>query len=78
MNKLELFSRLYEEAALAAEPAHSLFRRNRAQYRGDARIDGASLGSERAPFCRNITYEIIESQVSTELPASRIKESRHY
>lgn len=72
--RLDFFSELYERARRAAAPIHEDFARHEAQYRGDDRIDGSG---ERAGAVRNITYEIIETQVSSELPMPKVS-ARHY
>ena len=72
--RLRFFSSLYERARASAETLCERFAEHEAQYRGDDRIDGSS---ERAGAVRNITYEIIETQVSSELPISKVS-ARHY
>ncbi len=67
--KLEHFSELYENARNAAEEHLELLDRHMRQYKGTDEIDG---GIERATTVRNITYEIIESQVSSDIPVSKI------
>ena len=69
-NKLQEMQGYYESAVSAAQGAHEEFTRHRAQYRGDSSIDGSS---EKAAFCRNVTYEVIESIVSTVIPAARVE-----
>lgn len=67
--KLQEMQEYYEEAVSAAGKAHEEFSRHRLQYAGDNTIDGSS---EKASFVRNITYEIIESQVSSDIPSARV------
>lgn len=69
-SKLRVMRDYYENAVSAAQSANEEFTRHRAQYRGDSGIDGSN---ERASFCRNVTYEVIESIVSTVIPAARVE-----
>ena len=73
-SKRELFSELYENARASLSETYSDFERHIAQYRGSDEIDGSA---ERASTVRNITYEIIESQVSSEIPYPRVDPSYH-
>ena len=68
-DKLGFFKELYENAKCAVDDYHSELDRHMAQYKGSYEIDGST---ERASTVRNITYEIIESQVSSEIPISKI------
>ena len=72
--RLRFFSELYERARSAQAPLEEKFAEHQAQYRGDDRIDGST---ERAGAVRNITYEIIETEVSSELPVPKVS-ARHY
>ncbi len=63
--RLEYFSSLYENAKNHYSEKLEAYRRNMEQYRGSDQIDGSS---ERAQTVRNITYEIIESQISSTIP----------
>lgn len=67
--KLCLFRELYETARGAIEDYHRELDRYMNQYKGSDEIDGSS---ERATTVRNITYELIESQVSSDIPISKI------
>ena len=69
-SKLQGMREYYENAVSAAKTAYEEFTTHRAQYRGDNSIDGSV---ERAAFCRNVTYEVIESIVSTVIPAARVE-----
>lgn len=62
--RLDFFRSLYENAKNAHSGALEDFRRHMEQYRGSDEIDGG----ERALTVRNITYEIVESQVSSDIP----------
>jgi hypothetical protein len=65
--RLEFFRSLYEGARYAYAEARERLERHLKQYRGSDEIDGG----ERALTVRNVTYEIIESQVSSEIPAPK-------
>ncbi len=73
-DRLLSFRELYERAKGAAGPISDKLARHQAQYLGDDRIDGSS---ERASTVRNITYEIIESQVSSDIPGPKVT-ARHW
>ena len=74
MPRERFFARLYEEAKAASAERLLGYEQHEAQYRGDDRIDGSS---ERAGAVRNITYEIIETEVSSEIPVPKVR-ARHY
>ena len=63
--RLDFFRNLYESAKNSHADILSGFEENMAQYKGSYAIDG---GKENATTIRNITYEIIESQISSEIP----------
>ena len=63
--RLEFFKDLYESAKLEAEDTYLAEARAMEQYRGSFDIDGSD---EAATTIRNITYEIIESQISSDIP----------
>ena len=67
--KLGLFSALYENAKNAYSDTLSLFDKYMRQYRGSTEIDGSSVC---ATTVRNITYEIVESQVSSDIPQPKV------
>ena len=67
--KLAFFKELYENAKAAIEDYHRELDRHMSQYKGSDEIDGST---ERATTVRNITYELIESQVSADIPISKI------
>lgn len=72
--RLREFSALYEETKNRLAGISDALARHEAQYRGDDRIDGSA---ERAGAVRNITYEIIESQVSADLPGPKVTAKRY-
>lgn len=65
-NKLSFFQDLYREAKSATEELHKKLNKHMSQYKGDGVVDDES-GTE-APHIRNVTYELIESQVSGYIP----------
>ena len=67
--RLEFFKELYERARIAFSETAEEFERHLEQYRGSKAIDGSS---EEALTVRNVTYEIIESQVSSEIPMPKV------
>ncbi len=66
--RLEFFRNLYENAKNSISDETEAYERHLAQYRGSDIIDGG----ERALTVRNITYEIIESQVSSDIPPPKV------
>jgi hypothetical protein len=69
ISRIAFFSRLYEEAKNTLSPERERMERHAAQYKGDSSIDGST---ERASATRNITYELVESQVSSDIPGPRV------
>ena len=69
VSRLAFFSALYEEAKERLSDNSEAFEKYERQYRGDDRIDGST---ERATAVRNITYEIVESQVSSDIPQPKV------
>lgn len=66
--RLEHFSSLFESARLASGERNEAFERNLSQYLGTDEIDGG----ERALTVRNITYEMIESEVDSDIPVAKV------
>lgn len=62
--KLSFFQDLYREARAAAESLTEKLDQHLEQYKGSVKIDGG----EDAKVVRNITYELIESQITSYLP----------
>ena len=65
----DFFADLYENAKNNYSEALELYERHMKQYRGSTEIDGSS---ETALTVRNVTYEIIESQVSSNIPHPKV------
>ena len=70
--RLEKFKELYESALLAAEANRERLNRHMEQYLGSDEIDGSS---ERATVVRNITYEVIESEINADIPVPKVDTS---
>ncbi len=67
--RLAYFSSLYQKSKSAAEEKRALYDRHMQQYRGSTEIDGST---QKALTVRNITYEMIESQVSSHIPPPKV------
>ncbi len=67
--RLERFKELYSAAVLAADSTRERLNRHMDQYLGSDEIDGSS---ERASVVRNITYEIIESEINADIPVPKV------
>ena len=68
--KLDFFKSLYESAKLAYADTEDRLAGYMRQYRGSSEIDGSQ---EAAATVRNITYEIIESQISSDIPSPKVE-----
>ncbi len=68
--KLAFFQDLYTEARNSAEEIYEKMQTSLEQYKGSKKIDGSE---EEAKAIRNITYELIESQVSSYIPNPAVK-----
>ena len=68
-NKLYFFQALYDEARASIEDEYEKMKRHAEQYRGSAQIDGSTV---KASVVRNITYELIESQVTSYIPTPKV------
>lgn len=64
-DKLAFFQELYETAKSKTSGIFEDMEKHLAQYKGDDTIDGSP---EKALVVRNITYELIESQLSSYIP----------
>lgn len=67
-DKLRFFQDLYDDAKAYGQKTHDDLERHLAQYKGSKEIDGG----EDALTVRNITYELIESQVSSYIPTPAV------
>ena len=68
-SKLDFFKNLYEEAKNASNELYEKTKINLEQYKGSAEIDGSK---EEAKQVRNITYELVESQVTSYIPTPAV------
>lgn len=76
--KLEFFKSLYEEARAVADSQLEELERAWNQYKGDKKIDNdndQNLPAVSAKVVRNITYELIESQVTSYIPTAKVTPS---
>jgi hypothetical protein len=64
-SKLVFFQELYNEARSASEELYEKLEQHVEQYKGSKKIDGSD---EEAKQVRNITYELVESQVTSYIP----------
>ena len=69
ISRLQHYSQLYEAARLAMAPVYDDLEVNMNQYLGSDEIDGSG---ERATTVRNITYELVESQISPDIPVPKV------
>ena len=64
-DRLVFFQDLYEEAKNVMSKHYDKLKQHLEQYKGSDEIDGSD---ERASVVRNITYELVESQISSYIP----------
>ena len=67
--KLSFFQDLYQEARTHADGILEKMERHLKQYKGSKEIDGSD---EEAKVVRNITYELVESQVTGYIPNAKV------
>lgn len=67
--RLDFFQTLYEEAKNSMSKYYERLKRHIEQYKGSDEIDGSE---EKATVVRNITYELIESQISSYIPCPSV------
>lgn len=75
-DKLIQMQGLYEDAYERYKPNLEEFKRRREQYLGSKKIDTANGGTDEVNYVRNITFELIESQISTQIPPAQIRPYR--
>lgn len=68
-DKLSFFKELYEEAKAASESQYEKLTQNLEQYKGSKKLDGSQV---EATQVRNITYELVESQVTSYIPNPQV------
>ena len=67
--KLDFFQNLYKEARSYADELICQMEKNLKQYKGSKEIDGSD---EEAKVVRNITYELVESQITGYIPTAKV------
>ena len=67
--RFEWLRDLYSAACVAAEETYDRLTKNMEQYLGSDEIDGST---ERASVVRNITYELIESEINADIPTPKV------
>lgn len=70
--RLIRFGELYSAALIAAEANRERLTQHMDQYLGSDEIDGSN---ERASVVRNITYEVVESEINAEIPIPKVDTS---
>ena len=68
-DKLSFFKDLYRDARGKLEESFSKLDQHYEQYKGSPRIDGSEFD---AKVVRNITYELIESQITGYIPNASV------
>ena len=66
--KINYFTDLYNEARENCSAALAKYDNNKTQYRTGKVADGA----KNTPVVRNITYELVEAEISTDIPRPRV------
>ncbi len=64
-DRLAFFQELYAEAKAASDTLYEKLEQHLRQYKGSPKIDGSDVDAKQV---RNITYELVESQVTSYLP----------
>ena len=67
--RLRFFRELYESARNANRESDAAFAKSMRQYRGTTELEGTE---KNALTVRNVTYEIVESQISSEIPQPKV------
>ena len=63
--KLSFFKDLYDDARANADVFYEKLKQHLEQYKGSPKIDGSDVDASQV---RNVTYELVESQVTSYLP----------
>jgi hypothetical protein len=72
-DKLSFFQELYKDAESRLEESFSTLERHYEQYKGSKEIDGENgMRAVDASLVRNITYELIESQITGYIPNAKV------
>lgn len=67
--RLAFFQHLFKQSEKRRDEAFGEIDKWREQYEGSKEIDGSTT---KAKVVRNVTYEALESQISTDIPAARV------
>ncbi len=70
--RLDRWRELYSAALISAEANRERLTRHMDQYLGSDEIDGST---EKATVVRNITYEVVESEINAEIPVPKVDTS---
>lgn len=70
-DKLSFFQQLYNDAKSKLEESLSNLEKHWDQYKGSTAIDGEN--AQPATVVRNITYELIESQITGYIPSAKVE-----
>ncbi len=73
-SRLEFFRDLYQEAQVYSVGTTEKLKQHKAQYKGSLSIDNSSTDATQV---RNITYELVESQVSGYIPVPSVSPITH-
>lgn len=68
-SRLSFFKELYDEAEAIASAQLESMDKYMAQYKGDKRMDGSDVDATQV---RNITYELVESQMTSYIPTAKV------
>ena len=71
--RVRFFNDLYQEASGKAENTQANLTKWMEQYKGSKQIDNSNVD---AKVVRNITYEFVEAQISTYIPAPKVEPRR--
>lgn len=72
-DKLSFFQDLYKDAESRLEESFNTLERHYEQYKGSKEIDGENgMRAADASLVRNITYELIESQITGYIPNAKV------
>ena len=67
--KISFFQDLYREARASSESLYENMKKYLAQYKGSKEIDGSHQSARQV---RNVTYELVESQVTSYIPTPSV------
>ena len=75
MRKIDFFADKYEDAKTKNAEWQERFRKCLEQYNGDGK--NSATGGDDAKYVWNITHEIIDSKISTNIPSPRVSPRRY-